>query len=103
VAALAAMLGALNGWSWGELATFLVVMLLALVALRYNRATARFFANLTGGYWPPGGLIREDRPERIQEQRELNSFAVASLRWAVILFSLTVFAACVVVLVEGPG
>jgi hypothetical protein len=71
--------------SVGDVWPFVIAMALMLLALRYNRPIARFLAGLTSGRWPPSGLITEDRPEKLQEYREMNSTAVAMMRLLIVI------------------
>lgn len=76
--------------------------LIGLLLLRYNKAAGRLLANLTGGHWPPGGLIREDRSEKIREQRELHATALVMCRFIALLFGAFMVIAPIAVLIHGP-
>ena len=97
------MSGQTLGWYTApELLGLFVIMALAIAALLYNRRVARVLANFTGGYWPPGGLIREDRPDKIAEQRELHATAVIMCRGLILFMGVGTLAACAAALAVGP-
>jgi hypothetical protein len=52
---------------------------------------------------PPGGLIREDRPEKIREQRELHATLVVVCRIGAVLLGGFMLVSAIVVLALGPG
>jgi hypothetical protein len=86
-----------------ELVPFLVAIALAIAALVYNKALAEGLTGFTGGRWPPGGLIREDRPEKTEERRQLHQFALVMARIGVVLLSVFTLGACAAVLIDGPS
>jgi hypothetical protein len=97
-------LAPITGWfAATELAGLLIVMALAGAALVYNKQVARALANMTDAHWPPGGLIREDRPEKIQQQREFHRTARAIARPMVVVFALFALGTCIVALIRGPN
>src|SRR5687767_1528197 len=93
-----------TGWfAATELAGLLVIMALAAAALIYNKPLARVLANMTDAHWPPGGLIREDRPEKIEQQRQFHQTARAIVRPIVVVFALFVLGISIVALIRGPN
>jgi hypothetical protein len=92
------------GWFTAtELAGLLVIMAFAVAALIYNKPVARVLANMTDAHWPPGGLIREDRPERIEQQRQYHQTARAMMRPMVVVMPLFALGICIVALIHGPS
>ena len=92
------------GWfSASEFVPFLIVMAAAVAALIYNKPLSQGLAGFIGRGWPPGGLIREDRPDKIEEQRQLHQTALVMARFMVLLMAVFVLGACVVVLIHGPS
>src|SRR3954471_23265771 len=89
-------------WSAGELGSFIAVAIVGICVLWWNKRAARTMANLTSNRWPPGGLISEDRPERIQEQRELHQTAVAMFRVGAIVFGTAMVVMPIYAIVRGP-
>jgi hypothetical protein len=91
------------GWfSVSELVPFLIVIVAAVAALICNKPLAQGLAGFIGRGWPPGGLIREDRPDKIEEQRQLHRVALVTARFMVPLMAVFALGACVVVLIHGP-
>jgi hypothetical protein len=92
----------LNGWTATELAGIAIFIAIGLLLIRYNKPAGRVLANLTDAHWPPGGLIREDRPEKIREQREFHQTAAVMGRGLVLLFGFFMLVSGAAVLINGP-
>jgi hypothetical protein len=84
-----------DGWSVTDVVAIVLVMALMATALVNNRRVARFFVDSTP--WFPSvkdRLIREDRPERLQADRERRELNYTATRWGLV-------AICTVMLVVG--
>jgi hypothetical protein len=79
------------------------VMAAAVAALIYNKPLSHGLAGFIGHGWPPGGLIREDRPNKIEEQRQIYRSSLVMARFMVLLMAMLALVGCIAGLIHGPS